>query len=54
MIRISANLIVRIRLSLANFSPNCPPRAENRKNGRMNSNAQRLTSRLASAPELSL
>ncbi|MNN92027.1 hypothetical protein D3C81_2102360 [compost metagenome] len=28
---------------MANFSPNCPASAENRKNGRINSNAHRLT-----------
>jgi hypothetical protein len=40
MIAISASLIRRISASLANFSPNCPASAENRKNGRMNSSAQ--------------
>ena len=54
MITISASLIARISRSLSNFSPNWPPRAENRKNGRMNSSAQRLTSRSRSALTLSL
>src|SRR5690606_3538582 len=54
MITTSASLIARISASLANFSPNWPPSAENRKNGRMNSNAQRLTSRSRSALTLSL
>ncbi|MCY1457288.1 hypothetical protein D9M71_745760 [compost metagenome] len=51
MIATSASLIARISASLANFSPNCPPRAENRKNGRMNSSAQRLVKMLLS-PEM--
>ncbi|MNT77722.1 hypothetical protein D3C72_2168660 [compost metagenome] len=42
MMPISASLIRRISASLGYFSPNCPASAENRKNGRMNSNAQRL------------
>ncbi|MDT4859327.1 hypothetical protein FQZ97_938330 [compost metagenome] len=48
MITTSASFRARISASLLYFSPNCPPRAENRKNGRMNSNAQRLTSRFGS------
>ncbi len=43
MIAISPSLIRRISASLANFSPNCPASAENRKNGRINSSAHRLT-----------
>ncbi|MCY1183558.1 hypothetical protein D9M73_241900 [compost metagenome] len=43
MMTISPSLIRRISASLANFSPNCPASAENRKNGRMNSSAHRLT-----------
>ncbi|MOA57564.1 hypothetical protein D3C78_1817670 [compost metagenome] len=51
MMATSASLMARINASLANFSPNCPPRAENRKNGRMNSSAQRLVKMLLS-PEM--
>ena len=54
MINTSASLIARISESLANFSPNCPPKAENRKNGRMNNMAHRLTSRSRSPLMLSL
>ncbi|MNN01714.1 hypothetical protein D3C81_1143410 [compost metagenome] len=55
MMPISASLIARISASLANFSPNCPPSAENRKNGKMNSNAQRLTQiERSPSPRLSL
>ncbi|CRM74639.1 hypothetical protein [Pseudomonas sp. 22 E 5] len=43
MITISPILIARISASLLNFSPNCPASAENRKNGRINSKAHRLT-----------
>ncbi|MNG41430.1 hypothetical protein D3C84_1306150 [compost metagenome] len=42
MMPISASLIRRIKASLGYFSPNWPARAENRKNGKMNSKAQRL------------
>ncbi len=49
MMRISANLIRRISTAFSKRSPNCPPSAEKRKNGRMNSRAQRLISRLLSA-----
>ncbi len=48
MMPTSASFSARISASLLYFSPNCPPSAENRKNGRMNSSAQRLTSRLRS------
>jgi hypothetical protein len=54
MMTISANLMARISESLGNFSPNCPPKAENRKNGRINSNAHRLTSKSLSALALIL
>ncbi|MCY1396484.1 hypothetical protein D9M71_114590 [compost metagenome] len=43
MMAISPSLIRRIKASLAYFSPNCPANAENRKNGRINSKAHRLT-----------
>ncbi|WP_217920176.1 DUF2637 domain-containing protein [Actinomadura sp. BRA 177] len=43
MITISPILIARIKASLLNFSPNCPANAENRKNGRINNKAHRLT-----------
>ncbi|KWV89400.1 hypothetical protein PFLmoz3_00952 [Pseudomonas fluorescens] len=43
MITISPILIARINASLLNFSPNCPANAENRKNGRINNKAHRLT-----------
>ncbi|MNQ49048.1 hypothetical protein D3C85_629400 [compost metagenome] len=54
MMAISASLMARISESLANFSPNCPPRAEKRKNGRMNSRAQRLVKTPLSPAMLSL
>ncbi len=54
MIATSPSLMRRISRSLSNFSPNCPPSAENRKNGKMNSSALRLISRSRSALKLSL
>ena len=54
MIAISPSLIRRINASLAYFSPNCPASAENKKNGRMNNSAHRLTQIERSPSMLSL